>query len=86
MSLRRAVCRARAFSSVWMAGDACPTANVWIWWIVKTGHKLSEAGRAAVRSWGRMASVCCRPSRWNLRAADQSLVCGHLCWAHRHRQ
>ena len=86
MSITRAVCAARASSSLWMAGDTCPAANVQIWWIAKTGHKLSEAGRPAVRSWGGRASVCCRPSRWNLNAADQSLVCGHLRWAYRHRQ
>ena len=83
---QRAVCDARASSPVWMAGDTCPAANVRIWWIAKTGHKLSEAGRLVVRSWSAMASVCCRRSRWNLYAADQSLVCGHLRWAHRHRR
>ena len=82
MSLTTAVCAARASSSVWTAGDTCPAAKVRIWWIAKTGHKLS----GAVRFWGRMGSFCCQPSRWNLHAADQSLVCGHLRWAYRLRQ
>ena len=86
MSLMRAVCAVRASSSVWMAGDTSPAANVWFRWIAKTGHKLSEAGRPVVRSWGAMASVWFPPSRWNLHASDQSLVCGHPRWAHRHRQ
>ena len=59
MSLTRAVCAACASSSVSMALDTCPAANVWIWWIAKTGHDLSEAGRAAVGSLVGMASVCC---------------------------
>ena len=86
MSLTRAVCAARASSCVWMAGDTCPAPNAQIWWIAKTGHKLFLVGHLAVRSWGGMASVCCRPSRWNLHAADQSQLCGHLCSVHRHRQ
>ena len=86
MSLTRAVCAACASSSVWMAGDTCPAANVQMWWIAKTGPKLSEAGRPVVRSWSGMASICCQRSRWNLHAADQSLVCGHLRWTDRHRQ
>ena len=77
MLLTRAVCAALASFSVWMAGDTCPAANVGIRWIAKTGQKLSVVGRPAVRSWGGMASVCCRPSRWNFNTADQSLVCGH---------
>ena len=85
-ALQMAVSAARASSSVWMAGDTCSAASVRIWWIARTAHSLSEAGRRAVRSWGAMASVCCRPSRWNLHAADQSLVCGNLHWAHRHGQ
>ena len=36
-------CAARASSTVWMAGHACP-ANALIWWIPKTGHKLSVVG------------------------------------------
>ena len=83
--LKRAVCGARAWCCVWMAGDTCPAANAQIWRIAKTGHKLSEAGRPAVRSWVGIASVCCRPFRCNLHAADQSLVCGHLRSTHCHR-
>ena len=60
---RSAAC---ASSCVWMAGDTCSAANARIWWIAKTGHKLSMAGRPAARSWGGMISACCRPSRWNL--------------------
>ena len=44
MSLTRAVCAARATSSVPMAGDTCHASNAWIWWIAKTGHKLSVVG------------------------------------------
>ena len=37
MLLTKAVCAARASSSVWMAGDTRPAANVRIWWIGKRG-------------------------------------------------
>ena len=83
MSLRRAVCAARASSSVPMGGDTCPAANARLWWIARTGQKLSEVGRPAARSWG---GLCCRPSRRNLHAADQSLLCDWLRWAHRDKQ
>ena len=60
--------------------------SAWIWWIAKTGHMLVTVGVSTVRSrWG-MASSCCRPSRWNLHVAVQSLVCGQRRRAHRQRQ
>ena len=86
ISLTRAVCAARASSSVWMADDTCSSANARIWLIAKTGHKLSLAGCPAVRLWGGMISACCRPSRWNCHVTDHFLVCRYLRWAHRHRQ
>ena len=55
-------------------------------WIAKTGHRSGAVGVSAVRSrWG-MASSCCRPSRWNLHVADNTLVCGQRHGAHRQRQ
>ena len=51
-------------------------ASARIWWIAKMEHRLVAVGLSALRSrWG-MASSCCRPSRWNLHVAVQSLVCG----------
>ena len=50
MSLMRAVCAARASSSMWMAGDTHPAVNARNWWIAGTRHKLSVAGRWASRS------------------------------------
>ena len=73
MSLTRAVCAARASFSVWMAGDTCPAANVRIWWIGKTRHKLFEVGRPAVPSWGGMTSACCWPSTTNRGRPHRSL-------------
>ena len=55
------MCAARASSSVRMAGDTCSAADVWIWWIARTGHKASKAGCQAVRSWGGMASLAGHP-------------------------
>ena len=86
ISLTRAVCAARASSSVWMAGDTCPVSNARICWIAKIGHKLSVAGRLAARLCSGVTPACCRPFRWNRPVADHSLVCCQIRRAHRHRQ
>ena len=52
-----------------------PSASGQIWWITKTGNSFPVGGVSVVRSWWGMASSCCRPSRWNLHVAVQSLVC-----------
>ena len=43
-------------------------------------------GFSPVRSCWEMASSCCRPSRWNLHVAVQSLMCDQQRCAHRQRQ
>ena len=67
MLLTRAVCAARASSCVWTAADIWPAANVRIWWIAKTGPKLSEAGRlASLRGVGWPPSVSGHPGRTSM--------------------
>ena len=62
ISCTRDACAAWASVSVRMAGCSCsPSASTRIWWMAKTGHRLSAVVVSAVRS--GMASNCCRPSR-----------------------
>ena len=72
--------------SVWMVGRTHPSvASARIWRVAKTGRRVVVVAKF-LRSWGWMASACCKLSRWNLDSADHSLVCSQDCWAHRQRQ
>ena len=50
------------------------------------GEQVHCAGEGFARSFGGMTCLCCWPSRWNLHAADHSLVCGQRCRLYRQRQ